>query len=105
MNIPYASRSKFTAPCYAGITAQQEALNAGQVIQIALAAEKEGYPGQVQVSIAAGKTEFATDWSARDPTRFPARLKAVATVLRNCGCWGSFNITHAEGVVSIRKAG
>ena len=106
MNIPYASRSKFIAPCHTGITAQQEALDAGHVIRIALEVEKEGYPGKIQVSIAARNvTKFETNWSASDPTRFPARLKAAVTALRDCGCWGDFDISHADGVLSIGKTG
>ncbi len=103
MNIPYAIRSKFTAFCQEGITAQQEALNDGKAVQIAL--EAGGYPGKINVIIDAGKlTEFETDWSAGDQTRFPARIKAAATALRDCGSTGSFDISHADGVLSISKA-
>jgi len=103
MNIPYAIRSKFTAFCQEGITAQQEALNAGQTIIITF--KPGGYPGEIKVIIDAGKlTEFETDWSAGDQTRFPARIKAAATALRDCGSTGSFDISHADGVLSISKA-
>jgi len=102
MNIPYARRSKFTEFCQENITAQREALNAGQVIAFTL--KPGGYSGKIAVTVDAGNpTHFETDWSAGDPTRFPARIKAAATALRNCGSTGRFEISHADGVLSISK--
>ncbi len=102
MNILYALRSKFTALCQEGIASQQEALNVGKVIHIAL--EAGGYQGKIKVAIDAGNsTHFETDWSAGDPTRFPARIKAAATALRDRGSTGRFEISHANGVLSISK--
>ncbi len=103
MNIPYASRSKFTASCQDAIAAQQEVLNAGQIIIVSL--QPGGYLGEIKVTVDAGNSaDFETDWSADDPTRFPARIKAAATALRDCGSTGSFGISHADGgVLTINK--
>jgi len=102
MNIPYALRSKFTGLCQEGITAQREALNTGQVITFTL--KPGGYSGKITVTVDAGNpTHFETDWSGGDPTQFPARIKAAATALRNCGSTGRFEISHADGVLSISK--
>ena len=102
MNIAYAVRSKFTAPCQESITDQQEALNTRQLIAVAL--EPGGYAAKVIVTVhASSSTEFETDWSAGDPTRFPVRIKAAATALRNSGNFGRFEISHSNGLLSISK--
>ncbi len=103
MKIPYALRSKFTAPCKKRLSAEQAELEAGQVIQIPLGAG--GYAGQATVTIySAEATEFEADWNGSDPTRFPARLKAAATALQVCGCTGAFVISHADGVLTVQNS-
>lgn len=99
MKIPYAIRSKFTAPCQESLAAQRAQLETGDVVSISLAAG--GYSGQATVTIRGGEG-FDTDWNGSDPTRFPARLKAVATALRGCGFAGTFAISHADGIVSVK---
>lgn len=37
-----------------------------------------------------------------DATRFPARIKAAATALLNCGYEGRFDISHSDGLLTIR---
>ena len=100
MNIPYALHSEFTDACKGAITAQQKALNAGQIIQVLL--EAGGYSGKIKVTVKPSDLmEFETDWEHSDATRFPARIKAAATALRDCGYVGGFNISHTDGVLSI----
>jgi hypothetical protein len=103
MNIPYSLHSKFTVLCQEGIATQQGALNAGQEIHIAL--EAGGYSGKINVAIDKDNLiGFETDWSASDPSRFPARLKAAATALRDSDNLGRFEISHSNSVISISKA-
>jgi hypothetical protein len=62
-----------------------------------------GYAGDVVVDIFDGP-EFGTDWTSSDPddwSRFPARIRAAATALRDSGLRGSYRITHKDGAVTI----
>jgi hypothetical protein len=61
-----------------------------------------GYNGNVLVDIADGD-EFETDWSRPDPTRFPARIRAAATALRDIGFVGKFRVTHQDGSLTISR--
>lgn len=100
MNIPYISRSKFLATCEEVITAQRDQLHSG--VEVALV--PGGYSGRVSATIRLeNPTKFETDWEASDPTRFPARIKAAITALRNCGCSGTFAIVHRNGGLSIKR--
>ena len=102
MNISYASRSKFMTSCVKSIIAQQEILNEGQIINITL--EPGGYLGNTVITILpTNSIEFETDWVTTDSTRFPVRIKAAATALRDCDNTGRFAISHADGVLSIKK--
>ncbi len=101
MKISYPIGSKFTAPCQQCLTAQRAQLEAGEAVSIPLGAG--GYSGQATVIIRDGDADgFDTDWNGSDPTRFPARLKAGAMALRACGCAGTFAISHADGIVSVK---
>ena len=109
MNIPYAIRSSFTAPCEQNIAAQQEALESEQAITFHLPETKSlsgsrvrGYSHRLTVKIdPADATHFQME---RAPQRFPARIKAAATALRHCGNTGTFIIAHDSGMLSIKRA-
>lgn len=63
-----------------------------------------GYDGRVVITIRQdGGESFVTDWTNPDPTRFPARIKAAATALLNCGYEGMFEVSHADGTLAIRS--
>jgi hypothetical protein len=65
--------------------------------------EKQGgYEGEIQVTIADADT-FEAGQHYHDPTRFPARLRAAATALRDCGQFGSFLLTHRHSRVTIDR--
>lgn len=105
MDIPYVDDSGFLDPCERTIRECRATLDAGQPVQIELDAEKPGYPGRVVVEIrAGGRNAFSSDYESTDATRFPARIRAAATALYNCGCSGRFRITHCGGVVKITQA-
>ena len=102
MEITFIVRSRFLAPCEAAIGRDRALLDEGGTIRIPF--EDGGYNGRITVTIRAGDlTSFGTDWSSSDETRFPARIRAGATALLNCGCCGEFVISHAEGVLEIRR--
>jgi hypothetical protein len=101
MDIPFASRSKFLDACENAIRGQRDELVTGALVHVDL--EEGGYGGKVIVTIRRNEAGFfSTDWEDTDPTRFPARIKAAATALLNCGCEGNFEISHSDGSLEIR---
>jgi hypothetical protein len=62
------------------------------------------YGGAIEITIAnAGHDHFNANINLRDTTRFPARIRAIATELRNQGFVGRFLITHHDGEVAIAR--
>jgi hypothetical protein len=61
-----------------------------------------GYDGSVRVRIDPSQPDqFRSDWDGSDPSRFPARIRAAATALRDCTGGGIFRITHEDGQLTI----
>jgi hypothetical protein len=103
MDISFATRSRFLDACEDAIRQGRASLVAGGTVTVAF--EEGGYAGRVVVTIPAGNpTSFGTDWEGNDETRFPARIKAAATALRDCGCIGRFLVVHADGSLEISCA-
>lgn len=105
MDIAFLTRqSEFLRPCEDVIGCSREALETGGIVRIDL--DKEGgYAGRILVTIRSNDpVYFGTNWEATDPTRFPARIKAAATALLNCGCLGRYEIIHKDGHLEIRTA-
>lgn len=101
LEIRYVGRSKFLNACEAMIRERQADLTAVSAISIRLE-EPGGYDGRVIVTIdAMDRDYFRTDWEGNDATRFPARIKAAATALLNCGCPGRYEISHLAGTLTI----
>jgi hypothetical protein len=100
MNIPYVRRSRFLNDC-------ENAIRRGGAAEVELVQfmlDKGGYAGHITVTIPDGDSgSFGTDWKASDPTRFPARIKAAATALFNCGCRGRYEVIHKNGTLEIRR--
>jgi hypothetical protein len=104
VDIAYVNKSDFLEPCERAIRQGRVALSAGQPIRINLDAEKPGYAGRVVVEIRISDGRgFGSDFEGTDPTRFPARLRAAATALYNCGCFGQFLVTHRDQVLEITQ--
>lgn len=102
MQVKYASRSKFIDVCSAVIREHKAHLAAKTPVCVELK-EPGGYDGRVIVEIdTRDRVLFKTDWSGADPTRFPARIKAAATALLECGCDGRFEISHSDGSLEIK---
>lgn len=83
------------------IRRHQAGLGAGEEVHVSLG--PGGYHGNIIVTIRdSDPYYFGTDWESSDPTRFPVRIKAAATALRNCACHGQFEISHLDGALTIR---
>ncbi len=101
MDIAYATRSQFLGVCEAAIRGHRAELDADGVVHVDL--KEGGYDGRVIVTIRPNDhMAFGTDWESTNPTRFPARIKAAATALLNCGFEGRFEISHSDGSLIIR---
>lgn len=62
-----------------------------------------GYSGDIGVFIGpATEKSFEAEVSLNDWTRFPARIRAAATALRDERYKGCFRIAHSDGVLTIR---
>ena len=103
MDITFSTRSGFLLPCKAAIQKHQRQLQAGVSICVSLA--PGGYDGHVFVTLKPNNSvSFGTNWTTNDPSRFPARIKAAATALKDSGYIGRFEIKHTDGSLNIRKA-
>ena len=106
MQITYnVRRSSFHQPCAQATEADRAKIASGSYIVIQVNAKADGYPGQFNVTI------DPHDWrhveaepDISEPTRFGARIKAAATVLRDCGFSGDFDIWHEAGTIRLRKS-
>jgi hypothetical protein len=102
VDIAYSIRSEFLDASEAAIRSHRAELDAGAIVTVSL--PEGGYDGRVVVTIRPGdRASFGTDWEGSDPTRFPARIKAAATALLNCGCEGQFEVSHQNGSLAIRS--
>jgi hypothetical protein len=101
MNIPHLVRpekSKF----YPSVIAALRSAGGEWPVHVTLGTEG-GYPGDIVVGIEKSATEYEASWEGADWTRFPARIRAACTALRDHGCSGCFRITHQEGVLRISR--
>ena len=77
MEIRYSTRSRFLADFESFVSKNRDDLLAGERLHYSL--ESGGYTGRVNVTISSHESDtFETDWASADPTRFPARIKALA---------------------------
>jgi 5-methylcytosine-specific restriction endonuclease McrA len=106
--IPHLKRpgqSSFYGPCRTGLRRGNDLLLAVPAT-VEFEKEKAGYPGDELVEIQSREEEtFRSDWKGSDPTRFPARIKAAATALRDEGYRGTFRVQQEEGTLVISAAG
>jgi hypothetical protein len=100
VDIAFVTRSRFLSDCEVALQNGRATLDSGGVVRVAF--EDGGYPGGVVVTIRSDNTTtFGTDWEGTDDTRFPARIKAAATALYNCGFVGRFLVVHADGALEV----
>jgi len=97
-------RSSFLADCAAGIAAERGTLNAGGVALIFL--KKGGYSRSMNISLTPDdQAAFEATYQSKDPSRFPVRIRAAATAIRDAGLYGHFHITHKDGELRIQRRG
>lgn len=82
------------------IEGASDGIAAGAFI-FSLPGDKAGYPGSHVFLIDPRRDSIEVEGYTKDPTRFPARLKACARALWQLGMSGRFRISHREGVFSI----
>jgi len=106
MWIEHRKRSSFLEPCEAAIVRHRDVLFQGDTITVHLS--PKGYNRRARASIIPDNPQFF--WvdleSARprfkDPSRFGARLRAAALALYRQRCFGTYEIAHETGVLTIR---
>ena len=74
-------------------------IEAGVRIEMPLSSE-DGYEGDCIANVLAGN-EFETDGKWSDITRFPARIKAAATCLKERKLFGKYRLSYKNGILSI----
>ena len=103
MNIKFTTRSDFFEPIREALEAHGRCPDQETPILVALS--EEGYDGEILVEVLPEPDDaFLSNWEGSDPTRFPARIRAAATVLREAKCYGRFLIAHRQGLLSLTRA-
>jgi hypothetical protein len=98
--ISYAARSSFFGAIDDALEDAGDRLTSGRAVEVILS--PQGYDGEYLVRIdARDQQAFGTDWIGTDETRFPARIRAAATVLGNRGDRGVFRVSHVSGRLAI----
>lgn len=75
-------------------------------IEIELNTEASGYSGKVKVDIQQAIDDGFTvvsGWKGKDISRFPARIKAAATAIKDSGLQGTYSVSHKDGIIKIEK--
>jgi hypothetical protein len=109
MNVPYLVRTQGTQ-FYPVILAQLHAAGLTAFRDgagVACEFTPDGYAGTQVVSIVPGDVFEAPDFASQqgDWSRFPARIRAAATALRDFGYEGRARIAHQQGALTVAVAG
>lgn len=100
MDIPYVQRSEFLEP----ITRQLAGASFGDRRAILMTLKPGGYRGAYTITIDQGRRlEFHSTGKATDTTRYPVRIRAAVTALRDLGFAGSFRVSHDDGRLEITR--
>ena len=105
MLIPFlVKRGSFRPKFDVWITERKVKINEGTKLRVDLR-KTGGYPAKdLQITISQdGQNFFQTDWEYQDWTRFPARIRALATSLRDQNLWGKYLVSHNDGEIELRK--
>jgi hypothetical protein len=101
MKIPHLKRDGTFRP---QIREAIQNLKASPVVHVSLY-PAGGYNGAVTITISnRHEREFHIGREISDSTRFPARIRAAATELRDQGFRGRFRISHDDGALQIERA-
>jgi hypothetical protein len=100
MKIPHLIRSGSFRP---QIRDKVESLNGSDVIEIQLQPEG-GYSGVIEIEIQdPQESHLEAAVNLTDASRFPARIRAACTELRDQGFIGKFRISHDDGLLTIQR--
>lgn len=101
-DLPYARRSSFVSTIAEALDVPAGSWRRGEAVEITL--PPGGYDGEYLVRIAAENQDyFDSTWGGADQTRFPTRIRAAATALRDRGDHGDFLISHRDGLLTITR--
>jgi hypothetical protein len=99
MRVPYVSNSRFLPIIAAALDDQMNGACAGALI---VDLGRGGYTGTVTVDLDPDDLRtFSSNWKGVDVTRFPVRIRAAATALRDRHVFGKFVIVHSDGELRI----
>ena len=102
--IPFnVGQSRFVPVVEAAVREEHKAIIRGQVVTVDFNSSSEGYEGNHIVSVLEDHEHFQIDAQLKDETRFPARIRAAATALKNVGLLGDFQLVHRAGQLTIQK--
>lgn len=99
--IPYVHYSKYMDSCRVFVRRHAAVIDSGKKIKWTTG-WTGGYYGSHVVMISQGTT-FCTTYQGSDPSRFPLRLRALATALRDVGLNHLFHLVHKGGVIWIQR--
>jgi two-component system chemotaxis response regulator CheY len=103
VRISYPERSSFEAMIRTAIKEGHHRLSRG--LPVTLSMGPRGFKGSFAVTIDPDDIHcFETDWEHPDPSRFPARIRAAAKALLAEGQFGTFAVSHADGILQIRRS-
>lgn len=93
--------SRFYMPCKNKIVQYKNELLKGQIVVELDSAIR--YNGLVKLQINEGQFDSFAVIEEKYEDEFPARVKAAATALRDCKCYGYFEIEQKNNVVIIKQ--
>jgi len=95
--------SKFLQPCLDALRSGYETLEAGGSVNIEL--ESGGFSDSICILVDPDNLHtFSTDYESSDATWFPARIKALATAIRDSGLSGRFDVYHQDGMLRVKRS-
>lgn len=78
---------------------ESRSMREGETAQLQLDG-KMGYDGTVEIHVVPGR-EFGSSWKGSDWTRFPARIRALATCLLHKRWLGTYRVTCSKGLLNV----
>ena len=105
MLIPYLLKKGSFRPKFdVWVTERKREINEGVKLRVNLG-KTGGYPAEnLEITISQhDQNFFETDWEYKDWTRFPARIRALATSLKDQDLWGKYLTSHIDGEIELRK--
>lgn len=101
MELRYPGRSKFFEPIDEVIRQVSDDL----VRPVHIELIPGGYDREAHILIGGLDTDtFGTEWESAHPSRFSARIRAAASVLRKRGFRGRFKAHHENGILTLQRA-